>query len=114
MQNDYAVKDAEETRGFAQQHDIQYLCKTVEDMLYKVDVGFIQGANWDTHLPKARPFLKAGKPVFIDKPRIAHDFTRIGEHDFKQDMLHDRRPDTYAEITKQHREKRKVNSINGR
>ncbi len=68
VQNDYAVKDAEETMEFIKQHNIQYLCKTVEDMLDKVDVGFIQGANWDTHLPKAYPFLKAGKPVFIDKP----------------------------------------------
>ena len=70
VQNDYAVKDAEETMEFIQQHNIQYLCKTVEDMLDKVDVGFIQGANWDTHLPKAYPFLKAGKPVFIDKPIV--------------------------------------------
>src|SRR3989338_6508102 len=68
VQNDYAVKDADETREFARQHNIQHLCKTVEEMLDKVDAGFIQGVNWDTHIPKARPFLKAGKPVFIDKP----------------------------------------------
>ncbi|NOX96515.1 MAG: Gfo/Idh/MocA family oxidoreductase [Nitrospirae bacterium] len=68
VQNDYAVKDEEETREFIRKHKISYLCQTVEEMLDKVDVGFIQGANWDTHLPKARPFLKAGKPVFIDKP----------------------------------------------
>ncbi len=68
VQNDYAVRDEEETGKFVQEHQIPHLCRSVEEMPDKVDVGFIQGANWDAHLPKARPFLKAGKPVFIDKP----------------------------------------------
>ena len=68
VQNDYNVKDEEKTKEFIQNHKIPHLCQTVEVMLDKVDVGFIQGANWDTHLPKAEIFLKAGKPVFIDKP----------------------------------------------
>lgn len=72
VQNDYAVKDFEETKEFVKKHNIQYLCQTAEEMLDKVDVGFIQGANWDTHLPKARLFLKAGKPVFIDKPIVGN------------------------------------------
>ncbi len=37
--------------------------------------------------------------VDLDKPRIAHCFTMEGEHEFKKDMLRDRRPDTYRVIT---------------
>ncbi|MBI4377710.1 MAG: carbon-nitrogen hydrolase family protein [Nitrospinae bacterium] len=36
--------------------------------------------------------------VDLDKPRIANDFTMEGEHEFKKDMLMDRRPDTYRVI----------------
>ncbi|MBI3990567.1 MAG: oxidoreductase, partial [Candidatus Omnitrophica bacterium] len=68
LQNDYAVKDENDTVEFARRHNIPEICGTVEEIVGLVDVGFIQGANWDTHLPKAIPFLKAGKPVFIDKP----------------------------------------------
>lgn len=70
LQNDYAVKDEEETKKFVQKHQIPYLCRNVEEMLDKVDVGFIQGADWDKHLLKARPFLEAGKAVFLDKPLV--------------------------------------------
>ncbi|MBA7494779.1 Formamidase [subsurface metagenome] len=35
----------------------------------------------------------------LDKPRIIHDFTLSGDHDFKKDMLADRRPGTYKKIT---------------
>lgn len=70
VQNDYAVRNKEETGKFVQEHRIPYLCRSVEEMLDKVDVGFIQGANWDKHLPRALPFLRAGKAVFLDKPLV--------------------------------------------
>jgi predicted amidohydrolase len=38
--------------------------------------------------------------IDLDAPRIAHDFTRRGEHVFRADMLNDRRPETYAPLTR--------------
>lgn len=35
-----------------------------------VDIGFVQGCNWDKHLNYVEPFIKRGKPVFIDKPIV--------------------------------------------
>jgi len=68
IQSDYSVKNRRDTRELAARIGVEKVFDTVEEMLDLVDAGFIQGANWDTHLPKARPFLEAGKPVFIDKP----------------------------------------------
>jgi predicted amidohydrolase len=38
--------------------------------------------------------------VDLDQPRIAHEFTRHGEYVWKNDMLMDRRPDTYEPLTR--------------
>ena len=43
---------------------------SIEEMVDEVDVGFIQSCNWDKHLDQAMPFIKSGKPVFIDKPIV--------------------------------------------
>jgi predicted amidohydrolase len=37
--------------------------------------------------------------IDLDQPRLAHDFTRHGDHPFKTEMLGDRRPDAYGIIT---------------
>lgn len=37
--------------------------------------------------------------IDLDAPRIAHDFTRAGDHVWRTDMLTDRRPDTYGPIS---------------
>lgn len=57
--------------------------------------------------PDGTPLADAGRQVGIaltridlDLPRIAHDFTRGGEHRWRDDMCHDRRPDVYAPITR--------------
>lgn len=42
----------------------------LSEMAKNVDIAFIQGCDWDRHLELAEPFLKAGKPVFIDKPFV--------------------------------------------
>lgn len=34
-----------------------------------------------------------------DEPRLAHDFTRAGDHPFQSEMFADRRPDAYRSIT---------------
>jgi len=38
--------------------------------------------------------------VDLDQPRIAHEFTRHGEYVWKNDMLMDRRPDSYGPLTR--------------
>jgi predicted amidohydrolase len=38
--------------------------------------------------------------VDLDQPRIAHEFTRHGEWVYRNDMLRDRRPDTYGPLTR--------------
>jgi predicted amidohydrolase len=38
--------------------------------------------------------------VNLDQPRIAHEFTRHGEYVWKNDMLMDRRPDSYGPLTR--------------
>jgi predicted dehydrogenase len=39
-----------------------------EDLLGKVDAVFIESQCGAAHLERARPFLEAGMPVFVDKP----------------------------------------------
>jgi predicted amidohydrolase len=38
--------------------------------------------------------------INLDFPRIAHDFTRTGEYVWREEMLRDRRPETYAPLTR--------------
>ena len=44
-------------------------CATAADMMeVGVDAVAVLSVNWDAHLDRAKPFLEAGVPVFIDKP----------------------------------------------
>ena len=45
---------------------------SIEEMADHVDIGFVQGCNWDRHLMYAMPFINKGKPVFIDKPMVGN------------------------------------------
>lgn len=54
--------------AFAQEHAISNACDTLEAMIPLVDAVFIHSCNWDRHIARARPFMEAGKAVFIDKP----------------------------------------------
>ncbi len=45
-------------------------CGSLAELAEISDVGFIHSCNWDLHLSHAMPFIKAGKPVFIDKPVV--------------------------------------------
>lgn len=60
----------DEVAGFMQKYELEKRCQTVEELAETVDIGFIQGCNWDTHLRYIDPFVKLGKPVFIDKPIV--------------------------------------------
>jgi hypothetical protein len=51
---------------FAQEHDAQLVAKP-EDMIGRVEGVMVVGTNWDRHLARARPFLEAGVPTFVDK-----------------------------------------------
>ena len=60
----------DEVIGFMEKYILEKHCKTVEELAEMVVIGFIQGCNWDTHLNYVDPFIKLGKPVFIDKPIV--------------------------------------------
>lgn len=44
------------------------LVETPEEMLGKIDGLLLEGNDGSSHLERARPFLEAGLPVWIDKP----------------------------------------------
>ncbi len=57
---------------FAEEHGIETVTETVDDMVDIVDAAIVHSANWDLHLPHARPFIEAGVPVLIDKPMVGN------------------------------------------
>ena len=57
----------DEVDAFSKKFNLK-ICDTVEELADFVDVGMIQGCNWDKHLSYIKPFIDRNKPVFIDKP----------------------------------------------
>ena len=55
-------------KEFAAEHNIPEVVPALTDMIPLVDVVFVQGCNWDLHVERVRPFVEAGKGVYIDKP----------------------------------------------
>ena len=55
-------------REFAREFNIPNAVDTLEAMLPLVDGVIVHTTNWDRHMEQARPFVEAGKSVFIDKP----------------------------------------------
>lgn len=53
---------------FAQEQGIAKVCGTLEEMAELIDVALIHSCDWDLHIERAKPFVEAGKAVFIDKP----------------------------------------------
>ncbi|MGI6165442.1 MAG: hypothetical protein ACOYEN_05570 [Limnochordia bacterium] len=60
----------DEVAAFIRNHGLEKRCATVDELAECVDIGFIQGCNWDKHLQYIKPFIDRGKPVFIDKPIV--------------------------------------------
>ena len=60
----------DEVEGFMKKYKLEKRCQSIEELAEIVDVGFVQGCNWDKHLEHAVPFIQKGKPVFIDKPIV--------------------------------------------
>jgi len=58
----------EEVEGFKKLSGATEEYDTVEEMAKHVDVGFIHTVDWDKKLDYVEAFVKAGKPVFLDKP----------------------------------------------
>lgn len=61
----------DEVEAFAKKVDMK-ICSSLEELADSVDVGFIQGCNWDKHLEHAMPFIRRNKPVFLDKPMVGN------------------------------------------
>ena len=57
-------------RQFAAENGIPRVCRSLEEMPDHVDAAMIHGTNWDAHIDRALVFMKAGKPVLIDKPVV--------------------------------------------
>ncbi|MGI5817560.1 MAG: Gfo/Idh/MocA family protein [Armatimonadota bacterium] len=57
---------------FAEEHGIETVTGTIEEMVGLVDAAIVHSANWDLHLAHARPFIEAGVPVLIDKPMVGN------------------------------------------
>ncbi len=68
---------------FAKENNIPQVCASLEEMLPHVDAAMIHGVDWDKHIAKILPFLKAGKHVLIDKPVVGNvsDIRRMNELD---------------------------------
>ena len=60
----------DEVAAFMKANGIEKRSESVEEMAREVDIGFVQGCNWEKHLAYAETFIRAGKPVFIDKPIV--------------------------------------------
>lgn len=72
-------RSPEETDWFVRRYGLAGSVETTEEMVDKVDIGFIQSCNWEKHIDQAMPFIQSGKPVFIDKPIVGsiRDIQRI-------------------------------------
>ncbi len=44
------------------------ICDSIDELLEKVDVVFLESVDGRPHLEQAKPVIAAGKPLFIDKP----------------------------------------------
>ncbi|HZO86839.1 MAG TPA: Gfo/Idh/MocA family oxidoreductase [Chthonomonadaceae bacterium] len=62
----------DEVEAFIRNHGLEKRCQSVEELADYVDIGFVQGCDWDQHLRHALPFIERGKPVFIDKPLVGY------------------------------------------
>lgn len=63
-----SVHPAAYVEKFAADMKVPRVCKTLQETLPLADGAIIHGCDWDTHIAKAQPFVKAGKAVLIDKP----------------------------------------------
>lgn len=65
-----SFREDDEVQGFIDEFGLEKRFHSIDEMADFVDVGFIQGCNWDQHIKEAMPFIERQKPVFIDKPAV--------------------------------------------
>lgn len=65
-------RPAEFVKEYAERFGIPNVCANAEEVAEITDAGIVWSANWDFHLPHARPYLERGKPVFMDKPVVGN------------------------------------------
>jgi len=53
---------------FAARHQIREAFDSLERMAEAVDVAMVFGSNWDLHIERAEPFVRAGKALLLGKP----------------------------------------------
>ena len=67
-----SFRDDREVEGFIRRFGLERRCRSLEELAEMCDIGFIHGCDWDDHLRCAMPFIRRGKPVFIDKPLVGN------------------------------------------
>ncbi len=67
-----SFRDDKEVEGFLRRFGLEKRCDSLDELAEMCDIGFLHGCDWDDHLRCAAPFLKRGKPVFIDKPLVGN------------------------------------------
>lgn len=65
-----AVQTPEYVAQFPRDHGVARVCASLDELVSSVDGAIVCSQNWDLRLERVRPFLEAGKPVFIDKPMV--------------------------------------------
>jgi predicted dehydrogenase len=73
---------SERVEGYSKTLQEKYgvkMCDTIEELCTNVDVVLLESVDGRPHLEQVKPVLKAGKPVFVDKPMAAslHDTIEI-------------------------------------
>lgn len=63
----------DEVDGFVKTFKLEKKCSSIQELADMVDIGFVQGCNWQKHLAHAMPFIERKKPVFIDKPIVGSE-----------------------------------------
>lgn len=65
--------DVHRTKEVAHRGRIDFIANTIDEMMVKVDAAMIVFRDGDLHSKYAYPFIKAGIPVWIDKPFALKD-----------------------------------------
>ena len=61
----------EEVKTFADTFGVK-IYSDLDKMIEDIDIGLVHCCNWDKHLDYIMHFVRAGKPVFVDKPLVGN------------------------------------------
>ncbi len=67
---DDSFRSDQEAANFVSRFGLEKRCSTLDELADLCDIGFVHSCDWDRHLELAEPFVRKGKPVFIDKPIV--------------------------------------------